>query len=33
MARMTGQWQTAGAKISFIGKRLTPVAVEAMKEA
>ena len=33
MARMTGQWQTAGAKIEFIGKNLTPKATEAMREA
>lgn len=32
-ARMVGQWQTAGAKIDFIGKRLTQCATNAMKQA
>lgn len=33
MARLTGQWQTAGARIDFIGKKLTQCATNAMKEA
>jgi len=32
MARMTGEWQTAGAKIDFIGRRLTPSATKAMRQ-